>query len=472
MKRLYSILTILIVASFVLAGCAAPPPAAPPAEKVEVTRVVEVEKVVEATRIVEVEKIVEVAAAAPEPAPIQPVAGIDASPYLTLHAVPVDVMPEIDGSAADEAWAQAKDLKVGVMNMKAVYNDEQIAFLMTWWDRDLSINARGTWNWDKDKQEWWRTGWEEGTWDSFKGYREPEWVNLAFDMTSVVGTEGCFAFCHEYPPGSGKFHHNTAGTGQHVDNWGFLGKHGYGPLSYEDLGWVAGGRGVIQTGDVVIDPTAKYDQHQILAGNITFLGWAEDKIIVPLDDPDYPQTDRPADVYCINCHEDMGIIDWTKTGNTTYGDDGDIPYFENWDETYSRPLYMETAPVDFADAMVITQDEIDAGEAVAVADLTPAQISEYWANYEKVDGVLSHLVLTTPSGSQADVLVGANWTNGKWTVEMIRARDTGYSDDVQFTDMERVYDFGISLWNHSDLLAPLMRFLPGKMVFDLKEDTR
>ncbi|MCZ7553755.1 MAG: ethylbenzene dehydrogenase-related protein [Anaerolineales bacterium] len=68
--------------------------------------------------------------------------------------------------------------------------------------------------------------------------------------------------------------------------------------------------------------------------------------------------------------------------------------------------------------------------------------------------------------------MGANWTNGKWTVEMIRARDTGYSDDVQFTDMERVYDFGISLWNHSDLLAPLMRFLPGKMVFDLKEDTR
>jgi hypothetical protein len=38
-------------------------------------------------------------------------------------------------------------------------------------------------------------------------------------------------------------------------------------------------------------------------------------------------------------------------------------------------------------------------------------------------------------------------------------------DDVQFDDLNKEYSFGISLWNHTDLLAPLMRFIPGTLTF-------
>lgn len=398
-------------------------------------------------------------------APVETVPAPPSISKLVLTAMPVAEMPVIDGSAGDEIWKEAKDMKAGVMNMKAVYTADDIAFLITWPDRDLSINSRGTWNWDSEQKTWWRTGFEEGTWESYRGNRHPEWFNLAFDISSVVEAEGCYAFCHEYPVGSGIWHHNTAGSGQYVDSWGPLGKHGYGQKFLEDMGWLAGGSGVVQEGEVIFDPDDPIDSHQVLSGNITFFGYAEDKVIVPLDDPNYPKTDRPADVYCIKCHEDQNAIYWTKTGNTTYGDDGDLPYYPNWDEAYAAPIYMEMEPTDFADSMVLTQAEIDGGETAVVAELTPAQVAQYWANYAELNGVVPHLVLTDPTGSQADVLSAANWTNGIWTVELTRKMVNGNFDDVQFDDLDKAYNFGISLWNHTDLLAPLLREVGAEMVF-------
>ncbi len=397
--------------------------------------------------------------------PLQPAAEENVSITLPLEAKKVSAMPVIDGNAGDPAWADAKLLKVGVLNMKAVYNAEDITFLMVWADRDLSINSRGTWNWDAAKQAWWQTGMEDGKWASFKGVRHPEWVNVAFDISSVVKTEGCFAFCHEYPPGSGIFHHNTAGEGQYVDSMGILAKHGYGGQFLQDMGWTLGYAGVTQNGEVIFDPSDSMDPRNVLNGDVTFVGYAEDKIIAPLNDSRYPTTTRPADKYCIDCHVAQGAIEWTKTGNTTYGDDGELPYYANWNEDFSQPIYIETAPENFADSMVLTQKEVDAGETVQVAGLSVDQVNEYWANYAALNGVVPQLVLQEPTGSEADVLTAANWKNGVWTAEFTRKLVNGNFDDVQFDDLNGQYSFGISLWNHTDLLAPLMRFVPGTLTF-------
>jgi hypothetical protein len=207
-----------------------------------------------------IETIAEEPAAPLQPAPVETV-----SITLPLEAKKVTEMPVMDGNASDPAWADAKLLKVGVLTMKAVYDAENVAFLMVWADRDLSINSRGTWNWDETKQAWWQTGIEEGEWASFKGSRHPEWVNVAFDISSVVEAEGCFAFCHEYPPGSGVFHHNTIGEGQYVDSWGLLAKHGYGSQYVQDLGWTLGYSGVSQNGAVIFDTTDPMDPRQVLS---------------------------------------------------------------------------------------------------------------------------------------------------------------------------------------------------------------
>ncbi len=162
---------------------------------------------------------------------------------------------------------------------------------------------------------------------------------------------------------------------------------------------------------------------------------------------------------------DQKAIDWTKTANRTYGDAGELPYSANWNATYSAPVYIEKAPASFADAMVLTQSEVDAGEAVAVAGLSSAQLAQYWANYAALNAVVPQLVLKRPTGSQADVRVAATWSNGRWTLELRRKLVTGYTDDVQFSDRTKPYYFGLSLWNHSDLVSPLARFQPAVMRF-------
>lgn len=128
-------------------------------------------------------------------------------------------------------------------------------------------------------------------------------------------------------------------------------------------------------------------------------------------------------------------------------------YAENWDETHAVPLYIETNPENWVDCMVLTQAEIDAGEAVPVADLSEADIVKYWDNYAALNGSVPHLVLQEPSGGQADVRVAANWYNGYWTVELKRNLVTGDDYDVQFDELTKDYYFGVSLFNHGDILA-------------------
>ncbi|MBE3120289.1 MAG: hypothetical protein IMZ50_16245, partial [Candidatus Atribacteria bacterium] len=262
MRNLLKLFSISVCLAIIAAACA---PAAATPTPVEVVATEVATKV--ATEI---------------PVPIEPVADL---PHLLLQAVPVTSLPAIDGNASDEQWKDATAIQDGILTMKAVYTEKDIAFLMAWEDRDLSINTRGTWNWDPKVGNWWKTGVDKGIdWESFNGGRHPEWVNVAFDISSKISSEGCAAFCHEYPPGSGIWHHQTDTKGEYVDSWFPLAKHGYGPNYYEDQGWLNGVRGVTQEGTLQFDNADPIDSHQLLNGNITFLGYAEDKVMSSPDD--------------------------------------------------------------------------------------------------------------------------------------------------------------------------------------------
>jgi len=371
---------------------------------------------------------------------------------LTIVAKKVSEIPAIDGDFSDPAWVDTTAIPVGSSVWKAVYTDDELAIYIRWMDHDASVNTRGTWNWDADTQSWWRTAWEGETRQFFGTRGFPEWFDIAFDISSDVSdtpiTEvGCGAFCHEYPPGSGKFHHQTSGTGAYVDSWAILGKHGYkAPLYDEDDGWPLGVTSVSQEGELIFNPSDPAGTLGLINGSITFVGYAEDRVMASPDDPKFAARDTVGDQYCQKCHTDLGLTHDPLLADFTYADPGDILYAENWDDVQAVPLYMELAPENFVDCMVLTQAEIDAGEAVLIADLSEIEFAEAWNNYTALNGVVPHLILQEPSGSQADVRVAANWHNGFWTVELKRNLVTDSEYDVQFDDLSRDYRFGVSLW--------------------------
>jgi len=371
-----------------------------------------------------------------------PVTGaIEGFPPLVLTASKVDQLPIIDGQAGDEEWKSAKLLKLGVFKIQAVYTDNDIAFLMTWLQREPKINSQNNWSFDV----------QNGKWIAILDGERPQWFVMAFNMTGNVASEGCYAFCHEDPPGSGIMHHQTGSAGEFVDTWVVLGKHGYGP-NFHDSGWLIGSEGTNQNGPVIFDTRSTFDKHMIIGGDVTFLGYAEDSVIDSPADTKYGDRNSTRDQYCRDCHAELNIEPENPTAvDYTHGDMGEPGYIANWNKTHDAPLYMQTAPKDYADAMILTQAELESGAAVRIEDLSNEQIAEYWANYEALNAVVPQVLLKTPTDSISDVYVAANWKDGLWTVEVTRKLDTGHDDDVQFSDLTKDYPFGISLWDRTIL---------------------
>jgi hypothetical protein len=225
-----------------------------------------------------------------------------------------------------------------------------------------------------------------------------------------------------------------------------------------------------QNSDILVfDSTNKKDTRTIIAGDVTYVDYAEDNIITYPGDPLDVDRSRPRDAYCQNCHIQVGLPYDPLDVDVTYPDDGEIKYHPNWTVPYTAPKFIETDPTDYIDAMTITQAEVDSGEAVAVADLTPAQISQYWAKYAAVNGAIPTLVLKEPGGSMADVLVGANWKNGVWTMQINRALVTPHgADDVQFDDLGKDYPFSLTITtsNQPLLLGDLLSIPGGLLKFE------
>lgn len=167
--------------------------------------------------------------------------------------------------------------------------------------------------------------------------------------------------------------------------------------------------------------------HEVTGGTFSMTGYADDKYV------DIWQDDT------IN-GEDGG----------RYGDAGTSAYSHNRIGDKSRPKFMEKAPVDYADAMILTQAEIDAGEVVgdATTGISDADAATYWPVYVSFDAVIPERILRQPDGSRASIGFGAVWADGFWTAEMVRDLTTGSDDDVQFNTLME-YPFNVAEFDNS-----------------------
>lgn len=353
----------------------------------------------------------------------------------TLKAKKADVDPVVDGNANDPAWKNAQELKGKNARFKAVHSSKNLTILVTWADPTLSMNTAGSWQWQNGK---WQQTRSVVKWESFKGKRHPEWLGLSWNINaSGFGKQGCISSCHSEEDK----HHKTDKTGEYIDSWNILAKHGYGPDFLEDQGWLAGSSGASQSDNLKFIAKDAMDSTQLTEGRIQFTGFAEDNILSGKNDVQYPKENHSTR-YCTQCH---------SAPKAVHGDDGQIQYLLNRTSNQESPAYIETNPQNFIDAMILTKVEIDSGEAQPVFGLTLQETDKIRNRYRELNAVVPQLVLQNPSGSQKDIKVGAVWENGRWTVEIQRALVTGNSDDVQFKNLNKNYEFAVSLWAEKDL---------------------
>ncbi len=209
MKKLTYLISLLMLASLVLAACGgAPTPTAAPTEAPT-----------------------EPPTAAPTEAPTEPPAPAFEAPEGALVSLPVDAAPTLDGVADDEAWANAQETTISVtggannfstdVKIKSVYSGDTVYFVVSYAD---------------PSESWFRSPWqkqEDGAWKKVtdpndKGGDNNTVYEDKFAMiwpinNSIKGfeTTGCFVACHagensDVKPYGNKY---TASEGETGDIW-------------------------------------------------------------------------------------------------------------------------------------------------------------------------------------------------------------------------------------------------------------
>lgn len=103
----------------------------------------------------------------------------------------------------------------------------------------------------------------------------------------------------------------------------------------------------------------------------------------------------------------------------------------NVNQAKDGPAFMNGADVTASFIITGQQAEIDTSK-LAPGAIIPANILRPW------------------TGSRADVQASGVWKDGKWTVVLMRALDTGHEDDVVFSP-PKAYPLGVALFDHLDL---------------------
>jgi hypothetical protein len=313
----------------------------------------------------------------------------------TLNASHISVVdePDVDG-IVDAIWDDASVLDVPMgettditlcsschafdtgnsTSLKAMYTADRLYVLASWSDATASLTRGGSWTW------------ESASWQKLDADQSEDRIAFFFPMTAMTGDvtgSGCMAKCHTTDPGSWL----NSGT---ADMWHTKAARS-GPV-------------VSMTGSgLTVDVTT----NEVTAGTLTMVGYADDKFVA----------------------QDGG------SDRGRYGDAGSSTYAHNRIGDASRPKYIETAPADYADAMVLLQSEIDNGEVVgdAITGVSDADAATYFPAYAALNAIVPERILTPPVGSRGDIDFAATWSDGIWTVELARDLVTGNDDDVAFT---------------------------------------
>lgn len=237
MKKLFHILSLLMIASLVLAACA------PAATTVAPTELQPANTDVPPTAVEAP------ATETPVPATDTPVPAWAAPEGSALIAVSVDAAPTLDGVSDEAFWADAPALVIPVSggannfaadaNLKAVYTGDAVYFLLTYND---------------PTESWYRSPWqkqEDGTWKKVKDPNDKGGDNnLVYEdkfamiwpiNNSIKGfdTMGCFVACHagensDLKPYGNKY---TSAEGELGDIWHWKSIRNLGQIDDQYLDW-------------------------------------------------------------------------------------------------------------------------------------------------------------------------------------------------------------------------------------------
>jgi hypothetical protein len=245
-RKFVHLITVLILASIVLAACSSPaaptaaptqPPAAatqPPAEPTTAPTTAPTAAPTDAPTAAPTE---------PPPAPAFE------APKGALVSVPASQAPELDASGSDPAWQDAPELRIPVSGgantpsteviLRSVYSGDTVYFLATWADPTDS---------------WARTLWEkqaDGTWLKLKDPNDRGSDNNLYyeDKFSIIWsinnsipnfeTLGCFTACHagENPDAKPYGNKYTAEEGQLGDIWHWKSVRNLNQIDDQYLDW-------------------------------------------------------------------------------------------------------------------------------------------------------------------------------------------------------------------------------------------
>lgn len=339
----------------------------------------------------------------------------------------VDRAPMIDGDPSDPQWASAHAVVSSKTSMKAVYTDKELAILYQVPDPTMSIVTPDSWYFTGDEFVRWRD-YREAQGDPV--YRSWEMYNLVWQTSDFNLQGGCQYMCHTSDTGQNR---HVVPQGGSADMWNLMAKHGYGEGSMYETGWPLGYLGAFQEGPIGFVTGDTRDPYQVVSGTFTFIGWADERYQTSMNDPAFTgrATATETGRYCMQCHSE----EFVET-NSLQGKHGAMPYRRNG---ITAPEYIKVSPVNFADAAIITDRDIQEGRAVRVDSLAPNELRAAWHKYESIHALVPELILQQPSGSMADVLVAARWSSGVWTVEMKRNLVTDDPLDVQFDDLTKAY---------------------------------
>ncbi|MDF1536857.1 MAG: ethylbenzene dehydrogenase-related protein [bacterium] len=341
-------------------------------------------------------------------------------PY--LQASRVSNPPVIDGDGSDKAWSSAKSHTISLtpappftdtdsVELKALYDDTNLYILAVWKDSTLSMTRAGSWKWMK-------TGWMHPEAAGENDKQSEDRLAILWNMTTpdFRTVYGCAVKCHGNVPGSSEF---TDKQGSKMDIWHTKAARGMGGISAQEI--------------AKPKVAVKDDSYEATAGEMVFNGWLDDKYLVWYMDLE--------DGYNL---EDSG----------RRGDKGQSAYSHNRNKAKNAPAFMEKAPENYPDAMVLTQSEVAAGEVLVADPDSPdyagdKAVNKAWRKYAAAKAVVPERVLRHPAGSRADVKHSATWKDGVWVNEFQRALNTGSpGDDVIFDDLSKEYEYSIAVFDN------------------------
>ena len=298
-------------------------------------------------------------------------------------------------AAADEVPVDRETID---LNIKAAYNDENIHFLFEF---------------DSAQMQY------PGIYHDYYRFEDGEWVTDGYSedrMTMLLGghqvnkfdTFGCFVTCHD----DVRFMPDSPSAEE-------VGAHEY-------LGGVLG-----------VSDVRKY----IPETRGEPISWDN---IVSQEELDQLREDGVfLDLIHWRAHRGnpVGYSDSQHVLEFRQSDTGQSPYYTNWDDENDRPAYMFDPEVtgfvaldweDVRDRNLGMDDYYYLTEEFAVS---------FDPEYEWQEGdTIPRRIITVPTESRGQITADGTWSEGTWTVELVRKLDTGYQlEDIALSEGEVYY---------------------------------